>query len=112
MEFLAAEEFSDNQKLIIQLRHEGKTYNQIIEILNRKTGNNTTPKNISTCLTRSALGFKWNYVESANAYPYLNQHDMKLLQELIINAAEMGSAFDTLEVLDESSKIKGQRIAY
>ena len=28
------------------------------------------------------------------------------------NAAEMGSAFDTLEVLDESSTIKGQRLAY
>ena len=37
---------------------------------------------------------------------------MRLLHEVIINAAEMGSTFDTFEVLDESSRIKRQRIVY
>ena len=112
MEFLATECFSENQKKIIELRKEGKTYSQIITAMNIATGFNTTPKNISTCLTRSALGYCWDYEQPGGAHSFLCNDDTTKLSEIVRSAHENGNALDTLEVLDEATKLKGRRIAY
>lgn len=111
MQYLTRELFSANQQRIIDLRAEGKTYNQIIQEMNRHTGFNVFPKQIVTCLIRSAMGYKWDFGEQPGNLPYLNHVDMEKLSESIREAATT-SAMDTLEVLDEATRLKGERLAY
>ena len=112
MEFLAISSFSDNQKKIISLRAEGKTYQEVIQAMNTSTGLNTGPKHISTCLTRSALGYSWDYSQTGGALPYLCDADIWELSKSVKNAHEMGNPMDTMEVLDEATRLKGRRIAW
>ena len=93
------------------MRIEGKTYTQIETAMNIATGYNTRPKQISKCLTRSALGYAWDYEQSGGAVPFLCKEDMQLLSQNVKDAQESGNAMDTLDVLDEATRIKGHRIA-
>ena len=76
MEFLADSFFTETQSKIIASRKEGKTYSEIITGMNIATGFNTTPKHISTCLTRSALECPWNYEQPGGNPPFLCHDDM------------------------------------
>lgn len=111
MQHLTRELFSENQLRIIDLRAQGKTYQQIIQDLNIHTGNNVFPKQIVKCLLRSAMGYHWDFGEHPGNPPYLNQVDMQKLAEIIREAAST-SPMDTLEVLDEATRLKGERLAY
>ena len=117
MEHLATSDFSQNQKDLIELRFNKNSYNKIIEAMNRKTGFNTSPQQIVTCLLRSAMGHHWDYITPTNKtnagnLPYLCKDDFEILKDNIKSAAELGSAYDTLEVLDEATRLKGQRLAF
>ena len=112
MEFLANSCFTENQNKIVALRKQGKTYAEIMTAMNIATGFNTTPKHISTCLTRSALGYPWNYEQPGGNPPFLCHDDMISLSQSVRSAHDSGNAMDTLEVLDEATKLKGRRIAF
>lgn len=112
MQYLATEDFSDNQKRIISLRADSKTYNEIISTMQIHTGLSVYPRHISTCLQRSALGYHWDFGTENGSNPFLCKKDMTILSERVRAAQEEGCAFDTLEVLDESTRIKGERLAY
>ena len=64
MELLATSSFTANQKQIISMRIESKTYTQNKTAMNIATELNTRPKQISKCLQRSALGYAWDYEQS------------------------------------------------
>ena len=85
------ETFTTNQKKIIDYRKQGLSYTAIIAKMNLATGLNTTPKNISMCLTRSALGYEWDYGCSSGALPYLCPHDLQILRDRIQEAASLGN---------------------
>ena len=91
---------------------EGETYQSIQNLMNIHTGLNTTPKHVSTCLLRSSMGYHWDYSEIKGTTPYLCKADLNELKDIIRSAAEFGSALDTLEVLDESTRLKSQRVVY
>ena len=112
MEYLAAEDFSENQIRILEYRMDGETYESIQNLMNVHTGYNTTPKHISTCLLRSSIGLPWDYAEIKGNSPYLCTADLQELKNIVNTAAELGSALDTWEVLDESARLKGQRVLY
>ena len=102
--------FTENQKLIIQKRLEGRTYLEIQQFMNIHTGLNTTPKHISKCLLRSSLGLQWNYGDYKGDYPYLCPADLERLKEEVRLAAESGHSMETDEVLDEAARIKTERL--
>ena len=112
MEYLTGDDFTQNQILILEHRMDGDTYEQIQQFMTRHTGINTTPKQISTCLLRSSLGLKWDYGMVNGEHPYLCPADMRELADIVRSFAELGAALDTVEVLDESARLKGLRIAH
>ena len=117
MDYLTRANFSANQNALIDLRFNKYSYSKIIEEMNRKTGFNTSPQQIVTCLMRSAMGYNWDYIHDSHktnsgALPYLCKQDFETLKTNIRNAAECGSSFDTLDVLNEAYVLKGQRLAY
>ena len=110
MEFLPFDDFSDNQRQIVTLKLEGNTYSQIQNIMSFRTGRAVYAHHISLCLSRSALGYKWDFGIEVGNLAYLCPSDMKMLSEIVENAYQEGSALDTMEVLDEATKLKGQRL--
>ena len=110
MQYVPSDYFSENQKQIIQLRAEGKTYSQIEQTMSIRTGRAVYSHNISLCLTRSALGYSWDFGTESGNNPYLCKADMSELSEIVKNAHEEGSALDTIEVLDEATKLKEARL--
>ena len=112
MEFLPFDDFSGNQREIIELRAEKKTYNEIMTLISRKTGLNVYPRHISLCLERSALGYKWDFGMQSGTNPYLCDSDIRKLSEIVRNANANGCSLDTLEVIDEATRLKSERLAY
>ena len=112
MEYLCLNSFSNNQKAIIDLRAEGKTYNEIIDTMKNANNVNITPKNISKCLQLSSMGYYWDLHMQPGAKPYLCEQDFASLKESVKEAALLGAAMDPIEVLDEACKLKGDRLAY
>ena len=112
MEYLCTESFSDNQKLVIELRGQGKTYNQIIAHFKDEKNLNITHKKISKCLTRSSMGYFWEIKMQKGKKPYLCERDFNSLKQSVQEAASLNVAMDPIEVLDEASKLKGERLAY
>ena len=117
MEYLTRTTFSGNQNALVDFRANGNSYVKIIEYMNRRTGYNTSPQQIVTCLLRSAMGHHWDYISNTNktnsgSLPYLCKTDFETLKDNIRNASEFGFSYDTLDVLEEAARLKGQRLAY
>ena len=81
-------------------------------LISRKTGLNVYPRHISVCLERSALGYKWDFGTQSGSNPYLCNCDIRKLSEIVRNANADGCSLDTLEVIDEATRIKGERLTY
>lgn len=112
MEYLCVDSFSDNQKAIINLKAEGKTYKEISETMKAQKNLNIFAPNISKCLKLSSMGYLWDLHMKPGAKPYLCDKDFASLKDSVQEAAMLGAAMDPIEVLDEAYKLKGERIAY
>ena len=69
-------------------------------------------KNISKCLTRSALGHPWNYEQFRRTPQFIFTADMSLLTQPVRIAHKSRNAMDNLEDLDDASKLEGRRISF
>ena len=78
--------------------------------MSRRTGHAVYSHHISLCLSRSALGYSWDFGTESGNNPYLCKADIIELSEIVKNAHEEGFALDTLEVLDEATKLKEARL--
>ena len=78
--------------------------------MSQRTGLFIYSDHISLCLSRSELGYKWDFGTETGNNPYLFPADMRKLSEIVENAFGEGSALDTMEVFDEATKLKGDRL--
>ena len=110
MESLPTADFSENQKKIIQYRVENKSYTEIQRLMSISTGHAVYAHHISLCLMRSALGYSWDFGTESGNHPYLCKADLRELTDIVTQAHEDGAALDTIEVIDEATKLKESRM--
>ena len=110
MEFLAKIGFSDVQKTILDCRVNGGTYGVIRETVERAYHRTLTDCVIVTVLTRSALGYKWEFEMSGGQLPYLCEEDFLALKEIVQENAELGASLDSIGVIDEAVRLKNERV--
>ena len=108
VEFVDFEDFSENQKLVVQMKLDGASYEEIqknyVDVFSKKI----YPSTIATILKRSALGFRWEHgEEKGGQYPYLCPKDYEELKqrcELLCNEGD--GAIDPNEFIDIVREIK------
>ena len=86
MEYLATDDFSKEQMFILQLRNNHAPYSDIIDAFKQKYQKLLYDCKITTCLRRSALGYKWSPGNLGGNDPYLCSHDLKELKDTIKDA--------------------------
>lgn len=110
MKHLVTEDFSQEQMFIVKLRVNKVFYEDIIDEFQKKFQKNLYDCKISTCLRRSAMGYRWSPSNLGGSDPYLCKHDLNDLKESILDATNKGVPMDCQSVLDEAKSIKEYRL--
>lgn len=110
MKHLVTEDFSQEQMFIVKLRINKVFYEDIIDEFQKKFHQNLYDCKISTCLRRSAMGYRWAPSNCGGSDPYLCKHDLMDLKESILDATNKGVPMDCQTVLDEAKSIKEYRL--
>ena len=109
MEFIAREGLSETQIAILELRANKKTYKDIIGFILDNNHRYISDKLLVTILSRSALGYYWDFDINGGPLPYLCQEDLNSLKRSITECAEIGASMDSIEVIDEAVRLKTER---
>ena len=67
-----------------------------------RTGRVVSSLHISISLSRSALGYKWDFGTEGNI-PYLCRSGMKQFSKIVENAYEEGVVLDSMEMLERET---------
>ena len=88
------------------MAEERLTWKQISAKWKAIKGETLSQEAILTCLFRSALSRIWKKGENQGNNPYLCTKDLNILDKEIHERAYITRAFDTMEVIDEATKLR------
>ena len=115
MEYLDVSVMSEEQLWICRQRVEGKTYSAICNDFKRVFANkrtiinkNLSNDNISTCLFRSGLGYRWEKTMGGGPEHYLCDEDLNTLKAIVDENSEYNQ-MDADEIIIEAIRLKGER---
>ena len=118
MEKFLLENFTDEQKWILNARFQRISYSRICQewpfsstdSAGTKIG--LTNQNIIACIRRSSLGYSWSKGTKGGSDPYLCPEDMSSLKMLIFSAARDSSPLDTSLAIEKAFELKKNRYAF
>ena len=118
MEKFLLENFTDEQKWILNARFQRISYSRICQewpfsstdSAGTKIG--LTNQNIIACIRRSSLGYSWRKGMKGGSDPYLCPEDMSSLKMLIFSAARDSSPLDTSLAIEKAFELKKNRYAF
>ncbi|KAK8889283.1 hypothetical protein M9Y10_034029 [Tritrichomonas musculus] len=114
MEYIDQDNFSDDQKWIIEMRvNERLSYRQIQAAWKAANLNseyeNISPAAIRTCFKRSALSLYWEKGKLYGNEPFLSDYDINVLQNYIKDRTKDSEPVDSFELIEEAVSIRKDR---
>ena len=110
MEHLATEDLSKYQMFIVGKRIEHEKYSAICDLFFEEYQIKLYDNKLSTALRRASVGLVWAPGMAGGQDPYLCSRDMDKLKSIMTKSIENGHPMDCADILDETQKIKYNRI--
>ena len=109
MDLLEVGDLSADQLFILRERIDGTSYRDIQSKWSEEKREFIRLESITTCISRGALGYRWEKGMNGGERPYLCPADMRRLHDNIVESAQNDAHLEATDVLDRASRLKLER---